>query len=226
MSWIIKAERVLKEYVSGRTRVKVLWDVDLEVERGRWLLVHGPSGSGKSTLLNLLGTLTKPTSGRVLIEGKDVSHLPEHFLVELRRRKIGFVFQQFNLLHGYSATENIELALMPLGIGREERRERAMEILGKLNLEHRAHFKANELSGGEQQRVSIARALINNPDILLADEPSSNVDMKNAQAILEIFGRLRANGKTLVVASNDPFLIESNLPDEKVALDCLLAGQP
>lgn len=210
----IKTERLCKRYVSGKVKVQVLEDLDLEVRRGSCLLLRGPSGSGKTTLLNVIGTLTKPTSGRVLISGKDISHLPEHFLVQLRRQKIGFVFQQYNLLHSYTCLENIGMSLMPLGISAKERREKGLSILRELNLEDRADFKVNELSGGEQQRVSIARALVNDPNILLADEPTSNIDLKNAEAILEILAKLKSEQKTLVVVSHDPLIVESSLPDD------------
>ncbi|MFC2173904.1 ABC transporter ATP-binding protein [Acidobacteriota bacterium] len=215
---MVRIEKLCKRYTSGRTEVQVLKNLDLEVKQGSCLLLQGPSGSGKTTLLNIIGTLTRPTSGRVFICGGEVSHLPEHFLVQLRRKMMGFVFQQYNLLHGYTALENIGMALLPLGVSARERIERGSAVLRDLSLDDRGDFRVNELSGGEQQRVSIARALVRDPELILADEPTSNVDQKNAEAILQIFTRLKSRGKTLIIASHDPLFVHSHLSDHSLEM--------
>ena len=201
---MIKAEKVTKSYQSGKVKVRALDGVSLEVKKGEFLVLSGPSGSGKSTMLNVIGCLTRITGGRFWLAEKEVSHFPDHFLAAIRREKIGFIFQQFNLFTGYSTWENVSLPLLPMGIGEKERRDRAMKLLEELNLETRADFMANELSGGEQQRAAIARALINNPEIILADEPLSSIDMGHIKMVIDILTELKKRGKTIIVSTHDP----------------------
>lgn len=215
---MLKTEELAKIYRSGRKSVEVFRGINLSVEKGECLNIRGPSGIGKSTLLNILGCLTKPSSGRVWIDEREISHLPEHFLVDIRRKYVGFIFQQFNLISRYTALRNVGLPLVPIGIAEKERNKRAMEILAKMNLQHRAHFVVNELSGGEQQRVAVARALINNPELVLADEPTSNIDAKNAGIVIDILESLKREGKTIIVASHDPLVLDRGMVDSSYDL--------
>ena len=200
---MIKLEHVTKNYQSGKVRVKALDDLTLENKEGEFVATLGPSGSGKTTLLNIIGCLTRLNSGRLWLAGQEVSHLPDHFLSTVRRERIGFVFQQFNLISGYTTWENVSLPLLPMGVPEKKRKSMAMKLLEKLNLETRANFLANELSGGEQQRAAIARALINEPEIILADEPLSNIDMDNVRMVTEIFADLKKSGKTIIASFHD-----------------------
>ena len=205
---MIEIKSLTKVFEEHGKEVAILCDLDLRVRKGECVMIQGPSGSGKTTLLNAVGCLTRPTRGEVFIDGKRVSHLPGHFLCEVRRDKIGFVFQQFNLLCGYSAVENAAMPLLPLGIGRKERRQRAGFFLDFLGLRDKADTQVNKLSGGEQQRVAIARALINDPDIIIIDEPISSVDNGTAEKIIDIFSELNRKGKTILAASHDSLLRE------------------
>lgn len=197
---MIKVENVTKNYISGKVKVKALDNVSLEIEEGECVMLSGPSGSGKSTFLNIIGFLTRITRGRLWLGDEEVSHFPDHFLSALRREKTGFIFQQFNLLSGYTTWENVSLPLVPMGVSEKVRRARAMKLLEELNLETRADFMANELSGGEQQRVAIARALINDPGIILADEPLSNIDAAHVKIVVDILGELKKRGKTIIAS--------------------------
>jgi putative ABC transport system ATP-binding protein len=211
---MIRTEKLCKRYVSrGGSVVDAVSDLTMTVPRGHCLLLRGPSGSGKSTLLNLLGCLTHPTSGRIFLDGREVSHLPDHFLTGIRRSTIGFVFQAFNLLEGYTVLENVGMPLVPLGVHYEARQQKALALLRKVDLEHRAYFQANELSGGEQQRVAVARALVNDPAMIIADEPNSNVDWQNSRLILDIFRELKKEGRTLIISSHDPAFGNDGLVD-------------
>ncbi len=201
---MIRMEMITKRYESGKVRIKAIDNVSLDVNKGEIVVLSGPSGSGKSTTLNIIGCLTRITEGRLLLDSRDVSHFPDHFLAGIRREKIGFIFQQSNLLTGYSTWENVSIPLLPLGIPEKERRKRAMKLLEELNLETRVGFMANELSGGEQQRVAVARALINDPEILLADEPFSDMDMRHVGVVMDMLGKLKKRGKTIVVSSHEP----------------------
>ncbi|MBO3797814.1 MAG: ABC transporter ATP-binding protein [Thermoproteota archaeon] len=205
---IIKTVDLRKTYMQGKIPVEALRGVNLEVGEGEFLSVLGPSGSGKSTLLNLIGALDKPTGGRLFIENIDVSALNENQLADLRMR-IGFVFQFFNLIPRFTARENVELPMSIAGLSKGERRKRAEELLQMVGLASRMNHKPTELSGGEQQRVAIARALANNPRFLLMDEPTGNIDSKNAYEIIRLVKRLNEDkGVTIIMVTHDQRLAE------------------
>jgi putative ABC transport system ATP-binding protein len=200
---VIEAENLARIYGRGENRVGALAGVSLVVERGEWVAVVGPSGSGKSTLMNLLGLLDLPTSGRYVLDGREVSGLRGGELAKTRRELIGFVFQSYNLLPRQSARKNVELPMVYAGVRGAERKRRALEALERVRLSDRAAHKPPELSGGQKQRVAIARALVNRPAILLADEPTGNLDTKSGEGILDLFGALSADDTTLVVVTHD-----------------------
>lgn len=203
MATIVEALGLKKTYMLGKVPVEALRGVNLKVEEGEFLSILGPSGSGKSTLLNLIDALDKPTEGKLLIEKVDVSTLNEGQLADLRR-KIGFVFQFFNLIPRFTAIQNVELPMAIAGISKEERRKRAEELLETVGLKERMHHKPAELSGGQQQRVAIARALANNPKFLLMDEPTGNIDSKNAYEIIQLIKRLNMEkGVTIIMVTHD-----------------------
>src|SRR3981189_3692652 len=187
---IIHLENIRKSYLMGRQALPVLKGVSLNIFKNEYVALMGPSGSGKSTLMNILGCLDTPTAGRYVLNGQDVSKMADDRLADVRNIEIGFVFQQFNLLPRLTAAENVALPLIYAGVSKKERTERAMEALKKVGLEDRSHHKSNELSGGQIQRVAIARALVNNPSLLLADEPTGNLDSKTSVEIMGIFERL------------------------------------
>lgn len=198
MAMIVEAVNLRKTYMLGKVPVEALRGVNLKVEEGEFLAVLGPSGSGKSTLLNLIGALDKPTDGKLFIENIDVLKLNDNQLADLRR-KVGFVFQFFNLIPRFTAIENVELPMAIAGFGKEERRKHAEELLELVGLKHRMNHKPTELSGGEQQRVAIARALANNPRFLLMDEPTGNVDSKNAFEIMRLVKQLNEEKSVTVI---------------------------
>ena len=200
---ILKAEGLTKVYGYKRNKVEAITDVSFRVRAGDWVSVIGPSGSGKSTLMNLLGLLDGPTSGSYSLDGQDVSDLQGAGLARARRKFIGFVFQGYNLLARQSALENVELPMVYAGVGRRERRKRALAALEKVGLPHRAAHRPPELSGGQKQRVAIARALVNDPAVVLADEPTGNLDAASGGDILKLFEELNASGATLVVVTHD-----------------------
>ena len=202
---IVRAENLVKVYRMGKVDVRALDGVSLTIPEGEFLAIMGPSGSGKSTLMNLIGCLDKPTLGTLLVDGQDVTRLGDRRLAKLRGRTIGFVFQTFNLIPRISALDNV---LLPMGlvgaIPKAKRRKRAIELLEQVGLGHRVRHMPNELSGGERQRVAIARALANDPKLLLADEPTGNLDTKTGRAILELFKELHRQGRTVVLVTHDP----------------------
>jgi len=200
---IIKLEEIKKDYYMGSQAITVLKGITLDIFKNEYVALMGPSGSGKSTLMNILGCLDSPTGGKYILNGKDVSKMPDDDLAEVRNSEIGFVFQQFNLLPRLSAAENVALPLIYAGISKKVRIERALEALDKVGLADRSHHKSNELSGGQIQRVAIARALVNNPAILLADEPTGNLDSKTSVEVMEIFGKIRAAGNTVVLVTHE-----------------------
>jgi putative ABC transport system ATP-binding protein len=201
---VIEARGLTKVYGRGEGRVEALAGVSLDVEPGEWVSVVGPSGSGKSTLMNLLGLLDRPTSGSYVLDGREVSGLKGGELARARREKIGFVFQSYNLLPRQSARKNVELPMVYAGTRGTERRKRALEALAQVDLSDRAGHRPPELSGGQKQRVAIARALVTRPAMLLADEPTGNLDTRSGEGILDLFGELNASGVTLIVVTHDP----------------------
>lgn len=206
---IIKVEKINKIYVNGGTELKVLKNISFEVKRGEFLAIMGSSGSGKSTMMNILGCLDNEYSGKYLLDNIDISELSQDKLSEIRNKKIGFIFQSFNLLPKLSAVENVELPLIYAGIKKKERYERAMKLLELVGLKDRAEHRPNELSGGQRQRVAIARALINEPSIILADEPTGNLDSKSEEEIMKILKDLNKNGKTIIIVTHEPNIGEA-----------------
>ncbi len=200
---IIKLEGIEKSYYMGNQAIPVLKGITLDIFKNEYVALMGPSGSGKSTLMNILGCLDSPTGGRYILNNKDVSKMEDDDLAGVRNMEIGFVFQQFNLLPRLTAVENVALPLIYAGVNKKERTERAMEALRKVDLADRSHHKSNELSGGQIQRVAIARALVNNPSILLADEPTGNLDSKTSVEVMRIFGKLQAAGNTVVLVTHE-----------------------
>jgi len=200
---IIRLDDIQKSYFMGNQAIPVLKGITLDIMQNEYVALMGPSGSGKSTLMNILGCLDSPTGGKYILNNKDVSKMPDDDLAEVRNSEIGFVFQQFNLLPRLTAAENVALPLIYAGISRKERTERAMEALKKVGLEDRSHHKSNELSGGQIQRVAIARALVNNPSLLLADEPTGNLDSKTSVEVMEIFGKIQQGGNTVVLVTHE-----------------------
>ena len=200
---VIELERVTKVYRTGSISVAALRGVSLTIDEGEYVAIIGPSGSGKSTLMHILGCLDVPTSGRFHLAGEDVSNMSETALAEVRNKRIGFVFQQFNLLASLTAWQNVELPLVYAGVGRTERKERAMEALGRVGLTGRVNHRPGELSGGQQQRVAVARALVTEPDLILADEPTGNLDSKSAADVMRLMGELYEAGRTLVLITHD-----------------------
>jgi len=201
---VIKVSDVTKRYLLGSVVVEALRGVSMTVAEGQFLTITGPSGSGKSTLMHLLGCLDIPTTGEILISGERVDQMGEIELASLRNRRIGFIFQQFNLLASVDAVANVELGLIYARVPRAERRARSIELLERIGLGNHLRHRPMELSGGQQQRVAIARALVGNPDLILADEPTGNLDSASAQEILTIFDELHATGRTVVVITHDP----------------------
>ena len=199
---MIRLQEITKVYPMGKRELTVLRGVSLNIEKGELVAIMGPSGSGKSTMLNLLGCLDKPTAGSYYLEDREVSRLNSGELAQIRSQKIGFVFQSFNLLPRTSALANVEMPLIYGGVG--SRRQRALKALESVGLSHRAKHKPNELAGGEQQRVAIARALVNNPSLILADEPTGNLDTKTSSGIMLLFQELNRNGITIALVTHEP----------------------
>lgn len=203
MQEIIKTSQIAKTYIMGAEKVHALQSIDIHISKGEYVAFMGPSGSGKSTLMNIIGCLDTPTSGSYFLNGQDVSHMTENELAEVRNKEIGFVFQTFNLLPRASALENVALPLVYAGIKKADREEKAMETLESVGLGDRALHKPNELSGGQRQRVAIARALVNDPSIILADEPTGNLDSKTSYDIMELFQELHDHGNTIIMVTHE-----------------------
>lgn len=200
---IIEIRNICRRYKVGDTIVNALAGVDLEIYRNDYVAIMGPSGSGKSTLMNILGCLDTPTSGTYILNKTDVSHMDEDELAEVRNKEIGFVFQTFNLLPRYTALENVALPLIYSGVPKKKRMERAEKSLADVSLEDRMEHKPNEMSGGQRQRVAVARALVNNPSIILADEPTGNLDSKTSIDIMRLFENIYAKGNTIIVVTHE-----------------------
>ncbi|MEO7482116.1 MAG: ABC transporter ATP-binding protein [Ferruginibacter sp.] len=200
---IIHLENIRKSYYLGKQELPVLKGISLDIFKNEYVALMGPSGSGKSTLMNILGCLDSPTGGIYILNGKEVSHMEDDELAGIRNKEIGFVFQQFNLLPRLTAAENVALPLVYSGTSKKERVARAEEVLHKVRLEDRMHHKPNELSGGQCQRVAIARALINNPAIILADEPTGNLDSKTSHEIMDMLDKIHADGNTIILVTHE-----------------------
>jgi putative ABC transport system ATP-binding protein len=204
MSAVIDLEGVTKTYQTGSISVAALRGIDLLIEEGEYVAIMGPSGSGKSTLMHILGCLDVPTSGSYRLAGEFVDAMTEAELAEVRNRRIGFVFQQFNLLSSLNAWRNVELPLIYAGVGRAERKQRALEALDRVGLSDRVDHRPGELSGGQQQRVAVARALVGNPSLILADEPTGNLDSVSAADVLALIEELHQSGRTIVLITHEP----------------------
>ncbi|MDR0792334.1 MAG: ABC transporter ATP-binding protein [Chitinophagaceae bacterium] len=200
---MIHLNNIEKSYSMGSNSIPVLKGINLDIFKNEYVALMGPSGSGKSTLMNILGCLDTPTGGQYILNGQDVSRMTDDQLADVRNIEIGFVFQQFNLLPRLTAAENVALPLIYAGVGKKERMQRAIEALKKVGLEQRSHHKSNEMSGGQIQRVAIARAIVNNPALLLADEPTGNLDSKTSIEVMEIFGQIQAAGNTVVLVTHE-----------------------
>ena len=205
---IITVDNINKTYKNGSLELQVLKNISFKVDKGEFLAIMGSSGSGKSTMMNILGCLDNQYEGRYILDGIDISKSTENELSEIRNKKIGFIFQSFNLLPRLTALENVELPLVYSSIPKEERHKRANELLEMVGLKERIHHRPNELSGGQRQRVDIARALANNPSIILADEPTGNLDSKSEEEIIEILQKLNKMGKTIVIVTHEPSIGE------------------
>ena len=200
---VIRLKEIRKSYYLGKQELPILKGINLLIGENEYVALMGPSGSGKSTLMNILGCLDSPTGGEYILNGKNVSNMEDDQLADVRNVEIGFVFQQFNLLPRLTAWENVALPLIYSGANKKDREERARAMLQKVGLSDRAHHKPNELSGGQSQRVAIARALINNPSLLLADEPTGNLDSKTSIEIMELFGKIQEQGNTVVLVTHE-----------------------
>lgn len=200
---LIKITNIKRDFILGNETVYVLKGIDLEINKGEYVALMGPSGSGKSTLMNLLGCLDTPTSGTYILNNKDVSEMDDDELAEIRNKEIGFVFQTFNLLPRTSALDNVALPMVYAGFSKSERNVRAAEVLTQVNLADRMDHHSSQLSGGQRQRVAIARAMVNNPSIILADEPTGNLDSKTSLEIMKLFGDIHANGNTVILVTHE-----------------------
>jgi putative ABC transport system ATP-binding protein len=230
MQGIIHLENISKNYNLGKQELQVLKGINIDIFKNEYVALMGPSGSGKSTLMNILGCLDSPTGGKYILNAKDVSGMPDNDLAEVRNKEIGFVFQQFNLLPRLTAIENVALPLIYSGVEKKERLERAMEVLTKVKLEDRSHHKPNELSGGQCQRVAIARALINDPSIILADEPTGNLDSKTSYEIMDILTKIHNDGNTVILVTHEEDIAKYakrviRLKDGVIASDIITADK-
>jgi putative ABC transport system ATP-binding protein len=205
---LIKITNIKRDFVLGNEIVYVLKGIDLQIDKGEYVALMGPSGSGKSTLMNLLGCLDTPTSGQYILNEKDVSKMMDNELAEIRNKEIGFVFQTFNLLPRTTALDNVALPMIYAGYSKSERKTRATEVLTQVGLDDRMDHQPNQLSGGQRQRVAIARALVNKPSIILADEPTGNLDSKTSLEIMKLFGEIHANGNTVILVTHEEEIAE------------------
>jgi len=203
METIISLDKIVKNYYIGSIVVKALRSVDIDIKTNEYVAIMGPSGSGKSTLMNLVGALDTPTSGEYILNGTDVSKMDDDRLAEIRNQEIGFIFQTFNLLPRYTALENVMLPLVYAGVSKSERAKKASTTLAEVGLADRMDHKPNELSGGQRQRVAVARALVNNPSIILADEPTGNLDSKTSVDIMKLFGEIHKKGNTIILVTHE-----------------------
>lgn len=201
---MLRVEKLNKYYINGDMKLHALKDISFEIKKGEYVAIMGSSGSGKSTMMNILGCLDREFQGEYILDGIEISKIEEKDISKIRNLKIGFVFQSFNLLPKLSALQNVELPLVYAGVPKNEREKRAIEMLEKVGLGARIHHKPNELSGGQKQRVAIARALVNNPAIILADEPTGNLDSVSEKEIMELFTELNSQGKTIIIVSHEP----------------------
>ncbi|PID93072.1 MAG: macrolide ABC transporter ATP-binding protein [Bacteroidetes bacterium] len=203
METVIRLEHIVKNYHIGSITVEALKAIDLRIKENEYVAIMGPSGSGKSTLMNLLGCLDTPSGGEYILNGTDVSKMDDNCLAEIRNREIGFIFQTFNLLPRYTALENVMLPLVYAGVPKQERLEKAGAALEEVGLSDRINHRPNELSGGQRQRVAVARALVNNPSIILADEPTGNLDSKTSVDIMKLFGEIHSRGNTIILVTHE-----------------------
>ena len=203
MSSVIKIRNITRDFFLGQEVVKVLKGIDLDIEKGEYVAFMGPSGSGKSTLMNLLGCLDTPTSGQYILNGNDVSKMSDNELAEIRNKEIGFVFQTFNLLPRTTALDNVALPMVYAGATKSQRKERAEKVLTDVGLADRMDHKPNQLSGGQRQRVAVGRALVNNPSIILADEPTGNLDSKTSVEIMNLFDEIHSSGNTVILVTHE-----------------------
>ncbi len=209
MNSLIQLKNIAKIYQMGSLEVKALQNITLEIDKNEYVALMGPSGSGKSTLMNIIGCLDTPSKGEYILNDTNVSELNDNQLAEIRNKEIGFVFQTFNLLPRYSALENVALPLIYAGIGKEEREARAIEVLRQVGLTDRMYHKPNELSGGQRQRVAVARAMVNKPSIILADEPTGNLDSKTSIEIMELFSEIHSLGNTIILVTHEEDIAEN-----------------
>lgn len=216
METVISIRNLVKNYYVGNQIVRALRGVDIEIKKGEYVAIMGPSGSGKSTLMNILGALDTPSEGDYFLNGTNVSHLVDEELAGIRNKEIGFVFQTFNLLQRYTALENVTLPLIYAGVAKMERQKRALEVLEHVGLTDRITHKPNELSGGQRQRVAVARALVNHPSIILADEPTGNLDSKTSEDIMRLIGDIHDRGNTIIVVTHESDI--ANLAERVIRL--------
>jgi putative ABC transport system ATP-binding protein len=216
---LIQVDKVSKIYNPGKAdELTALDAVSLSINRGEVAVLMGPSGSGKTSLLSLVGCMARPTEGKIYVDGKDVVKLPERFLTDIRRKKFGFIFQQFHLIRELTVLENVLLPLYPLEISVRKMKDTALPILNKLKIEGKKNLKVKKLSGGEQQRVAIARALVNEPQVIIADEPTAHLDRKLAQEFMDTVAVLKSEGRTIVIATHDPFIHDNDLVSKTIVM--------
>lgn len=206
---VIELEGIQKSYQIGDSEFPILKGIDLDIEAGEFIALMGPSGSGKSTLMNIVGCLDRPSGGRFTLLGQDISRTSDEELARIRREELGFIFQTFNLIGRISVLKNVEIPMMLSGVARERRRSRALQLLESVSIAHRSEFSPSNISGGERQRVAIARALANDPKIIIADEPTGNLDLKNSEEVMKILSNLNRDGRTIIMVTHNPEITEN-----------------